>query len=75
MAASAGGVFAIAGALVTQAVAGEALLITTAVLIFVLSVRMLPRRAESTPILVSVQPFPYFWWLGRSLDSSQVCWA
>lgn len=47
--AAAGGVFAIAGALVTQAVAGEALLITTAALIFVLSLRMLPHRSGEVP--------------------------
>lgn len=49
IAAAAGGAFAVIGALVTQAVAGEALLITTAALIFVLSVRMIPRRVDQTP--------------------------
>jgi uncharacterized membrane protein YfcA len=49
VAAAAGGVFAIFGALATQAIAGEALLITTAALIFVLSVRMFPRRSDETP--------------------------
>ncbi len=49
VAALSGGVFAVFGALTTKIVAGEALLITTAVLIFVLSVRMLPVRAEVHP--------------------------
>ena len=42
--ASAGVSFAILGALATEVVRGEILLIATAVLIFVLSIRMLPKR-------------------------------
>jgi uncharacterized membrane protein YfcA len=46
IAAAAGGCFAIIGALTTELVAGEALLAATAVLLFILSVRMLPRKGE-----------------------------
>jgi len=49
IAATAGGCFAILGALTTELVAGEALLVATAVLLFVLSVRMLPRKGEQKP--------------------------
>jgi uncharacterized membrane protein YfcA len=49
IAAAAGGVFAVIGALTTQIVAGEALLITTAALIFVLSLRMLPSKKGAPP--------------------------
>jgi uncharacterized membrane protein YfcA len=45
--ATAGGCFAILGALATELVAGEALLVATAVLLFILSVRMLPKRGGS----------------------------
>lgn len=41
----AGGCFAVLGALFTEMIAGEALLVATAVLIFILSVRMLPTKA------------------------------
>jgi hypothetical protein len=47
--AAAGGVFAIFGALATKVVPGEALLVATAVLIFVLSIRMYPRDAHMKP--------------------------
>lgn len=60
--ASAGGVFAVLGALTTEVVAGEALLVATAVLIFVLSVRMFPRKGSeevrsvevTTPVLLLI---------------------
>lgn len=51
-AAASGSVFAVLGALATKAVAGEALLVFTAVLILVLSVRMLPSAHTSHPPLV-----------------------
>lgn len=47
--AASGGAFAIAGALTTQVIAGEALLVTTAALIFVLSIRMLPGKSALRP--------------------------
>jgi uncharacterized protein len=46
VAAAAGGCFAILGALTTKVVRGEALLVATAVLILVLSIRMIPRAEE-----------------------------
>jgi uncharacterized protein len=46
IAATAGGSFAVLGALTTKVVRGEILLVATAVFIFVLSVRMLPRKRE-----------------------------
>jgi uncharacterized membrane protein YfcA len=49
VAAAAGGCFAIVGALATEYVAGELLLVATAVLIFILSVRMLPAKAALKP--------------------------
>lgn len=49
IAAAAGGSFAILGALATQIVAGEALLVATAVLIFILSIRMLPKKGVHRP--------------------------
>lgn len=51
-AAAAGGCFAILGAIATGLVAGEALLIATAVLIFVLSVRMIPKKGATEPPVV-----------------------
>jgi len=52
IAAAAGGVFAVVGALATQVIPGEILLITTAVLILFLALRMLPSPpAEHTPRL------------------------
>lgn len=59
----AGGCFAVLGALTTKVVRGEILLVATAVFIFILSVRMLPRsreherpqRFESTvPVLLAI---------------------
>lgn len=49
VAASAGGCFAILGALTTELVRGELLLIATAVLIFILSLRMLPAKTALRP--------------------------
>ncbi|MEX0874939.1 MAG: sulfite exporter TauE/SafE family protein [Actinomycetota bacterium] len=49
VAAASGGAFAIVGALTTQVVSGEALLVTTAALIFVLSIRMLPSAGALRP--------------------------
>jgi uncharacterized membrane protein YfcA len=46
IAATAGSVFAVVGAFTTNYVNGEALLIATAVLILILSIRMLPRKAS-----------------------------
>jgi hypothetical protein len=48
-AAGAGGCFAVLGALTTKVVAGEALLVATAGLIFVLSVRMYPTKRALRP--------------------------
>jgi uncharacterized protein len=50
--AAAGGCFAILGALTTELIAGEALLVATAVLLFILSVRMLPKREREEPLAV-----------------------
>jgi uncharacterized membrane protein YfcA len=55
-AAAAGGCFAILGALATELVAGEALLVATAGLLFVLSVRMLPKKNGSVQPPVAVAP-------------------
>ncbi|MEX2394947.1 MAG: sulfite exporter TauE/SafE family protein [Actinomycetota bacterium] len=55
--ASAGGGFAILGALATELVPGEALLIATAVLIFILSIRMYPREGPvKSPMLQPTVP-------------------
>ena len=57
VAAAAGGCFAILGALATKAIPGTALLLATAVLIFILSVRMLPKkRALEPPVLQPTVP-------------------
>jgi uncharacterized protein len=50
--AAAGGCFAILGALTTEYVRGELLLIATAILIFVLSIRMLPAKSALRPPLL-----------------------
>lgn len=50
IAAAAGSCFAIGGALVTDLVAGELLLVATAVLILVLAYRMLPRSGDTDAI-------------------------
>jgi uncharacterized membrane protein YfcA len=47
--ASAGVVFAVLGAITTQFVPGEALLVATAVLIFFLAIRMIPKQAAEHP--------------------------
>lgn len=52
VAALSGGTFAVLGALTTRLVAGEALLVATAVLILILSIRMLPSAAPERPRLV-----------------------
>lgn len=60
--ASGGVVFAVLGAFTTKFVPGEALLVATAVLIFFLAVRMIPKQAEehearvrpTTPVLLTV---------------------
>jgi hypothetical protein len=49
IASSSGGVFAVLGALATTVIPGEALLLSTAVLIFALAVRMLPGPSEMKP--------------------------
>jgi uncharacterized membrane protein YfcA len=49
IAAISGSCFAVLGALFTEHVRGEALLVATAVLIFILSVRMLPSKAAIEP--------------------------
>lgn len=49
----AGGGFAILGALATGLVRGEVLLVATAVLIFVLSIRMLPKKGAVSPPAVA----------------------
>jgi uncharacterized membrane protein YfcA len=49
VAASSGGVFAILGALATTVIPGEALLITTAIVIFALAIRMLPSPSQVKP--------------------------
>lgn len=57
VAATAGGAFAVLGALTTQWVSGEALLVITAALIFVLALRMLPTPpAGQAPRLPSTVP-------------------
>jgi uncharacterized protein len=50
--AAAGGCFAILGAFATELIAGEALLVATAVLLFILSVRMLPKPERGEPMAV-----------------------
>ncbi len=49
VAAAAGSSFAVLGAYTTRFVNGEALLIVTAVLILILSIRMLPRKSDAHP--------------------------
>lgn len=53
VAATAGGIFAVLGALTTTAVPGEALLVTTALLILVLSLRMVTAAGHTRAPLVS----------------------